>query len=193
MPPAKTGDHAWVRHMIKSMAPAAGRMAVVLPRGALFRMGKEGTIRQKLLQMDILEAVIGLGPNLFYGTGLAACILVFRQRKRKERRKKVPILDASREFKTGRAQNELLPEHVGCIYDWYRDYKDVEGVARVVTLDDIAANAHNLNIPRYVEPKNDHETVTVYEAMKRLRESAEVAFAAEERLISILKREGLFV
>jgi type I restriction enzyme M protein len=168
-------------------------MAVVVPHGVLFRMGKEGTIRQKLLQMDILEAVIGLGPNLFYGTGLAACILVFRQRKTKERRKKVLILDASREFKTGRAQNELLPEHVERIYGWYRDYKDVESVARVVTLDDIAANDYNLNIPRYVEPKNERETPTVDEAMDRLRESAAAAFSAEERLIAILKREGLLV
>jgi type I restriction enzyme M protein len=193
MPPAKTGDYAWVQHMIKSMAPATGRMAVVLPHGALFRMGKEGTIRQKLLQMDILEAVIGLGPNLFYGTGLAACILVFRQRKARERKRKVLILDASREFKTGRAQNELLPEHVERIHSWYRDYKDVEGVARVVTLDDIVANDFNLNIPRYIEPKSDRETPTMDEVMKRLRESAEAAFAADEKLVAILKREGLLV
>jgi type I restriction enzyme M protein len=193
MPPAKTGDYAWVQHMIKSMAPATGRMAVVLPHGVLFRMGKEGQIRQKILQMDLLEAVIGLGPNLFYGTGLAACILVFRQRKAKERKKKVLILDASREFKTGRAQNELLPEHVERIYGWYRDYKDVDGVARVVTLDDIAANDHNLNIPRYVEPKNDQETLPVDEVMKRLRDSADTAFAVEEKLVAILKREGLLI
>jgi type I restriction enzyme M protein len=193
MPPAKSGDYAWVQHMIKSMAPATGRMAVVLPHGALFRMGKEGEIRKKILQMDLLEAVIGLGPNLFYGTGLAACVLVFRQRKRKERRKKVLILDASREFKTGRAQNELLPAHVECIYGWYRDYHDVEGIARVVTLDDIAANDHNLNIPRYVEPKNEQEVLSVEEAMQRLRVSADAAFAAEDKLIEILKREGLLL
>jgi type I restriction enzyme M protein len=191
MPPAKTGDYAWVQHMIKSMAPATGRMAVVLPHGALFRMGKEGEIREKLLQMDLLEAVIGLGPNLFYGTGLAACILVFRQRKKKDRKKKVLILDASREFKTGRAQNELLPEQVERIYDWYRGYQNVEGIARVVTLDDIAANDHNLNIPRYVEPNNQQKVLTVEEAMKRLRKSAMVAFAAEEKLVGILKKEGL--
>ena len=87
MPPAKSGDFAWVQHMIKSMAPKTGRMAVVLPHGALFRMGKEGEIRKRLLGMDLLEAVIGLGPNLFYGTGLAACILVFRQKKAKDRRR----------------------------------------------------------------------------------------------------------
>lgn len=191
MPPGKTGDYAWVQHMIKSMTPVTGRMAVVLPHGALFRMGKEGAIREKILDMDLLEAVIGLGPNLFYGTGLAACILVFRQRKKKDRRRKVLILDASREFKTGRAQNELLPEHVERIYRCYRVYKDVEGVARVVTLEEIAANDYNLNIPRYVEPKNEQEVLTVDEAMKRLRESAAEAFEAEEKLLGILKREGL--
>src|SRR6266849_3123116 len=182
MPPAKSGDYAWVQHMIKSMAPATGRMAVVLPHGSLFRMGKEGEIRKKILQMDLLEAVIGLGPNLFYGTGLAACILVFRQRKEKDRKRKVLIVDASREFKTGRAQNELLPEHVERIYGWYRGYQNVEGIARVVTLDEIAANEHNLNIPRYVEPKHHQDMLTVDEAMNRLRESATAAFASEEKL-----------
>lgn len=193
MPPGKTGDYAWVQHMIKSMAPATGRMAVVLPHGALFRMGKEGAIREKILGMDSLEAVIGLGPNLFYGTGLAACILVFRQRKKKDRKRKVLILDASREFKTGRAQNELLPEHVERIYGWYRDYRDVEGVARVVTLDEIATNEHNLNIPRYVEPKNKQESLSVEEALQQLRISVEAAFASEENLIEVLKREKLLV
>ena len=191
LPPGKSGDYAWVQHMIKSMSPGTSRMAVVLPHSALFRMGKEGAIRQKILQMDLLEAVIGLGPNLFYGTGLAACILVFRQRKKRDRKNKVLILDASKEFKTGRAQNELLPEHVARIHGCYRDYKDVAGVARVVTLEEIAANDHNLNIPRYVEPKTDQESITVEEAMQRLRRSAEAAFAAEEKLVGILKREGL--
>lgn len=177
--------------MIKSMALATGRMAVVLPHGALFRMGKEGAIRKNIVQMGLLDAVIGLGPNLFYGTGLAACILVFRQRKEKHRKNKVLILDASKVLKTGRAQNVLLPEHVERIYRWYRNYKDVEGIARVVTLDDIAANDHNLNIPRYVEPKVDQELLTVEEATQRLRESTEAAFAAEETLIAILTREGL--
>jgi type I restriction enzyme M protein len=191
MPPAKSGDYAWVQHMIKSMAAKSGRMAVVLPHGALFRMGKEGEIRKKLLGMDLLEAVIGLGPNLFYGTGLAACILVFRQQKKKDRKKKVLILDASREFKTGRAQNELLPEHVEHIYQWYRNCEDVEGIARMVTLDDIAANDFNLNIPRYVEPKNGQVVLAVDAAMKQLRASAAAAFAAEEKLIGMLKREEL--
>ena len=191
MPPGKSGDYAWVQHMIRSMAPKTGRMAVVLPHGALFRMGAEGAIRKKILGMDLLEAVIGLGPNLFYGAGLAACILVFRQRKAKDRKGKVLIIDASKEFKTGRAQNELLPHHVERIHGWYRDYTDVEGIARVVTLEEIAGNDHNLNIPRYVEPRVEQEALTVDEAMKRLRDSAAAAFAAEERLIHVLTQEEL--
>jgi type I restriction enzyme M protein len=191
MPPAKSGDYAWVQHMIHSMAPKTGRMAVVLPHGVLFRMSAEGKIRQKLLGMDLLEAVIGLGPNLFYGTGLAACILVFRQRKAQDRTNKALILDAPKQFKTGRAQNELLPEPVERIHGWYRDYQDVAGVARVVTLEEIAANECNLNIPRYVEPTVAQDALTVEEAMQRLQASAEAAFAAEDKLIAILKREGL--
>jgi type I restriction enzyme M protein len=191
MPPGKSGDYAWVQHMIRSMAPKTGRMAVVLPHGALFRTGAEGAIRKKLLGMDLLEAVIGLGPNLFYGTGLAACILVFRQRKAAERKNKILIVDASKEFKTGRAQNELLPEHVERIHGWYRDFVDVGGVARVVTLEEIAANDHNLNIPRYVEQKVAEEVLSVNEAMDRLRSSVEAAFAAEERLINTLQDSSL--
>ena len=191
MPPGKSGDYAWVQHMIKSMASKSGRMAVVLPHGALFRMGAEGKIRTRLLGLDVLEAVIGLGPNLFYGTGLAACILVFRQKKRKDRKNKLLIVDASKEFRAGRAQNELLPEHVERIYGWVRDFKDVEGIARVVTLEDISGNDHNLSIPRYVEPVAKQDVPTVEEAMQKLRESAEAAFAAEDKLIALLKREGL--
>jgi type I restriction enzyme M protein len=193
MPPAKTGDFAWVQHMIKSMAPATGRMAVVLPHGALFRMGKEGEIREKLVEMDLIEAVIGLGPNLFYGTGLAACILVFRKRKPKGRKKTAIIIDASREFKSGRAQNELLPEHVMRIHRWYSGYTDVDGAARVVALKEIVANNYNLSIPRYIDPDQKKEMVGVDVAMKRLVDSAAAAIAAEDKLVAILKREGMLL
>ncbi|MDQ3637956.1 MAG: type I restriction-modification system subunit M [Actinomycetota bacterium] len=191
LPPSKSGDFAWVQHMIRSMAPKTGRMAVVLPHGVLFRMSKEGQIRRKLLEMDLLEAVIGLGPNLFYGTGLAACILVFREAKPETHRQKVLFIDASREFKTGRAQNELLPEHVGNIHRLYEDYRDVEGVCRVVDLEEIRENDFNLNIPRYVEPVIEEETMTVDEAVSNLKDSLDAAYAAEDRLKNLLQREGL--
>jgi type I restriction enzyme M protein len=193
LPPDKSGDYAWVQHMIKSMAPKTGRMAVVLPHGALFRSGKEGAIRKKLLGMDLLEAVIGLGPNLFYGAGLAACIMIFRQTKPKDRKNKVLIVDASKEVKVGRAQNELLPEHVNRIHAWYQNFQDVEAVVRVVPMDEIASNDHNLNISLYVQPKDDAPVITVEETMRQLQASADAAFAAEDKLIALLKKEGLLV
>jgi type I restriction enzyme M protein len=101
-------------------------------------------------------------------------------------------LDASKEFKTGRAQNELLPQHVEHIHQWYRDFKNVEGVALVVTLEEIANNDNNLNIPRYVEPKSEETVMTVAQATKRLRKSGEATFEAEDKLITILEHEGLF-
>jgi type I restriction enzyme M protein len=168
-----------------------GRMAVVLPHGALFRMGVEGKIRQKIIEMDVLEAVIGLGPNLFYGTGLAACILVFRARKKPARKQQVLIVDASRLFKKGRNQNTLEPDHVEQIFQWYRSYADVPGAARVVTLDEVARNDYNLNIPRYVEPIAVKETIGVDEALANLSQALNEAYVAEARLTQLLRDAGL--
>ena len=191
VPPRKYGDYAWVQHMIVSMATGTGRMAVVLPHGVLFRMGAEGKIRRNLLDRDLLEAVIGMGPNLFYGTQLAACILVFRQRKATERRGRVLIVDASEEYRRGRNQNTLEDEHVEPIFDWYTQFEDVPGVARVVDLEEIAENDYNLNISRYVEPVSDEEPITVEEALADLKDALQEAYAAEDRLKALLIDAGL--
>ena len=191
VPPKSSGDFAWVQHMIKSMAPGAGRMAVVLPHGALFRMGAEGKIRRTILKRDLLEAVIGLGPNLFYGTGLAASILVFRVKKTPIRQGKVLIIDASERYRKGRNQNTLESEHGDQIYRWYQDYQDVDGACRVVSLEEIAENDWNLNIPRYVEPVIEEETITVEEAVANLEQALTEAYAAEERLKQLLQEAGL--
>lgn len=191
VPPRTSGDYAWVQHMIMSMAPKTGRMAVVLPHGVLFRMGAEGAIRKQILERDHLEAVIGLGPNLFYGTGLAACIMVFRARKPSQRRHQVLMVDAARLFKKGRNQNTLEPEHSEQIYAWYHAYQDVPGAARVVTLDEIARNDWNLNITRYVEPLVQEETLTVNEALTNLKTALTAAYAAEDRLRDLLKQANL--
>jgi type I restriction enzyme M protein len=127
-------------------------MAVVLPQGALFRGGIEGKVRQHLLQADQIEAVIGLAPNLFYGTGLAACVLILRMRKPAERARKVLIVDASSLFRKDRAQNYLQPEHTDQILGWVQAFEDVENYARVVGLDEIGKEDWTLNIPRYVLP-----------------------------------------
>ncbi len=191
LPPSSSGDYAWVQHMLRSMAPGRGRMAVVLPHGALFRMGAEGKIRRKILEMDLLEAVIGLGPNLFYGTGLAAAILVFRARKQSTRAGQVLFIDGSALYRKGRNQNTLEPEHAEQMLALYREYRDAPGAARVATLAEIERNDWNLNIQRYVEPSVEHDSLTIDEAAQRLRESVEAAFATEERLLTLIRLNGL--
>ena len=191
LPSDSTGDYAWVQHMICSMTPASGRMAVVLPHVVLFRSGAEGAIRKQLLEQDLLEAVIGLGPNLFYGTGLAACILVFRQRKALAHQGKVLFVDASRLYRRERAQNILTPGQADQILAWVQGYEDVDGIAHVATLDEIAENDHNLNIPRYVAPVLDEDTLSVAEATSRLKQTLAEAYAAEGHLRELLQSAGL--
>ena len=193
LPPRTSGDYAWVQHMLCSMALKTGRMAVVLPHGALFRMGVEGEIRRKILQMDQLEAVIGLGPNLFYGTGLAACILVFRAHKQPAQKEKILIIDASKLFKKGRNQNTLTPEHIDQIYGLYKERSDKAGAAKVVILDELAKNDWNLNIPRYVESIAQEETSSVADAISNLKTAMEEAYAAEDRLKVLLREAGLML
>lgn len=191
MPPASYGDYAWVQHMIKSMAKPHGRMAIVLPQGALFRKGAEGKIRTKLLESDLLEAVIGLGPNLFYGTTLAACVCIFRLSKDKQHKGKVLFIDASGLFKKGKNQNELLPEHVDQIYSWYGANDTRTGISRVATLDDIRSQDFNLNISLYVEPEIVEDTTTVAEALADLKKAAADCEAAENRLKQLLSESGV--
>ena len=150
VPPKGNGDMAWVQHMIKSMN-STGRMTVVLPHGTLFRKGAEGKIRKELLEQDMLEAVIGLGPNIFYGTQLAACVMVFKQNKDEEKKGRVLFIDASDQVRVGRAQNYLEPEHVNQIFEWFNSFKDVENYVKVASKLDLEENDYNLNIPLYVE------------------------------------------
>ena len=190
LPPASSGDFAWVQHMVKSMTDGTGRMAVVLPQGALFRKGAEGTIRQKLLEMDLVEAVIGLAPNLFYGTGLAACILVLRKRKSAARKRKVLIADASRLFLRGRAQNYLEPEQAAEILEWYRAFANVTDAVRIVSLDEIKAEDWTLNISRYVLPPLQEDIPPLPEAIAAFKEALANCRVAEERLAHVMTEGG---
>ena len=189
LPTDNSGDFAWVQHMVASMAQGNGRMAVVLPQGALFRGGAEGKIRKYLLEQDLIETVIGLAPNLFYGTGLAACILVFRKRKDAERAKKVLIVDASELYRKGRAQNYLDPEHATEILSWVQGYEDVKDRARVVDLSEIEEEDWTLNISRYVLPPIGEDIPSLDEAIVDFKTALNDAREAEERL-KILMHEG---
>ena len=186
VPPKGNGDMAWVQHMIKSMN-SAGRMTVVLPHGALFRKGAEGRIRKALLEQDMLEAVIGLGPNVFYGTQLAACVMVFKQQKETSKKNKVLFIDGSEQVRVGRAQNYLETEHINQLFDWYNKNQDVENYVKVASMDDIEENDFNLNIPLYVEKIIEDNLPSVEEALSDLKIAWNESQKAEEKFKNILK------
>jgi type I restriction enzyme M protein len=189
-PPSSTGDYAWVQHMVKSMAAPNGRLAVVLPQGALFRKGSEGEIRRKLIELDLFEAVIGLAPNLFYGAGLAACIVIMRLKNPKARKGKVLVIDAQTLFKKGRAQNFLEPEHALQIYRWYRDFADVEHHARVVSVEEIAKEDWTLNISRYVTQKSTDDIPPLPEAIAAFKAALARCREAEAALEKAMVEGG---
>ena len=187
VPPKGNGDMAWVQHMIKSMNES-GRMAVVLPHGALFRKGAEGRIRQALLEADLLEAVIGLGGNIFYGTQLAACVMVFKKKKEDIKKEKVLFIDASEQVRVGRAQNFLEEEHVQQIYNWFIEYKEVENFVSIASKEDLQENDYNLNIPLYVEKIIEDNLPSVEEALSDLKKAWKESLEAEERFKKLLNK-----
>ncbi|MFT7157571.1 MAG: type I restriction enzyme M protein [Parvicella sp.] len=186
VPPTGNGDMAWVQHMIKSMN-SKGRMTVVLPHGALFRKGAEGKIRKELLEQDMLEAVVGLGPNIFYGTQLAACVMVFKKHKDADKKNKVLFIDASDQVRVGRAQNYLEPNNVNQIFDWVNAYQDVENYVKIASKDDLLENDYNLNIPLYVEKIIEDNLPSVEEALSDLKTTWDESLKAEEKFKTILK------
>ena len=149
-PSDSCGDYAWIQHMVKSMAPGEGRMAVVMPQGVLFRGNEEGRIREKLVKSDLVEAVVTLGDKLFYGTGLSPCFLILRRMKPAAHSARILMVDATKILTVKRAQNVLTDEDVQRIYDLYTGYADVEDYARVVTLDEVAAKDYDLSPNKYV-------------------------------------------
>lgn len=148
-------DLMFLQHMLwmARREGSGGMVITVMPHGVLFRGGGEQEIRTKLLDEDVIEAVIGLAPNLFYGTGIPACILVLRPpgRKDPERARKVLFINADREFHSERAQNMLLPEHAEKITSTFHSYAEVPGFSRIVEREEIGENGDNLNIRRYVD------------------------------------------
>jgi len=148
IPPKTKGDYAFISHMIETLAPKSGRMGVVVPHGVLFRASSEGKIRQQLIEENLLDTVIGLPEKLFFGTGIPAAILIFKKTKTD---KKVLFIDASREFKQGKNQNQLTTDNIQKVIDTYKARESVDKYAYLASFDEIEENDFNLNIPRYVD------------------------------------------
>ncbi len=157
----KKADLMFLQHML-AVLKSDGILATVMPHGVLFRGGAEGTIRRAIIEDDLVDTVIGLGPNLFYGTGIPAAILILRARGSKppERQGRVLFINADRDYSEGRAQNHLRPRDEEKITAAYRDFSDVDGFAKVVTLEELADNDFNCNIRRYADsapPPEPHD------------------------------------
>ena len=186
VPPKGNGDMAWVQHMIKSMNNN-GRMAVVLPNGVLYRKGSEAKIRKSLLNQDLLETVIGLGPNIFYGTQLSPCMLIFKKNKEKSKKKKVFFIDASNQIRIGRAQNYLELNHIKKIYEQYCAYEDFENYTKLVTINDIKENDYNLHIPLYVERIVKNNSTTLDDILHDTETVMREVLASEIKFKHLLK------
>jgi len=192
VPPKNNGDYAWVQHMIASMKPETGRVGVVMPHGVLFRSGAEGAIRKHLIESDLLETIIGLAPNLFYGTSIPASLMFFRATKDKKRKKHILFIDASKRFDKGKAQNFLTDEDVEEIYAVYKSMGESEKEnisARLVSHDEIEENNWDLNIGRYLKA-DAAEVVDVVEALASFDQARIQLAAAEKALLAKLKAAG---
>lgn len=199
VPPQGRADYAFFQHILASLRPRTGRCAILFPHGVLFR-DEEQQMRAKLVDLDLIECVIGLGPNLFYNSPMEACVVICRMQKAPERRGKILFLNAVNEVTRERAQSFLVEGHIQRIVAAYRAFMDENGFAHVAPLDEIRGNNANLNIPLYVRPAvssrengaGGHETslaetLTAWQASSHaLRSSMDSLFATlrEARLLA---------
>jgi type I restriction enzyme M protein len=188
-PPKSYGDYAFVQHMVASLKDD-GMLGVVLPHGVLFRGGAEGRIRKGLLQDDLIEAVVGLGPNLFYGASIPTCIVVMNRAKPEERQRKVLFVHGDEELEEGKAQNHLRDEHVKRLAASFHGWEDEERFCRVVDLEEIEKNDFNLNIPRYVDTTEPQEPVDVAEELRILKQLMAKRDKAESLMLKNLNEVG---
>ena len=188
-PPKSYGDLAFVQHMLASLNDR-GMLGVVLPHGILFRGGAEAKIRKGMLEADLVEAVIGLAPNLFYGTGIPACVLIANRAKSANREGKVLFINGAEEFEPGKNQNRLSEANVDRLVAAFEGYEDEKGFARVVELEEIGENDWNLNISRYVAPVIEEEDIDVEAELAKLVELRKERDEAEGRMLAMLEELG---
>jgi type I restriction enzyme M protein len=188
LPPKSRGDYAFISHMVETMNEIDGRVGVVVPHGVLFRGGSEGLIRQRFIEDNLLDGVIGLPVNLFFGVGIPAALMFFRRNKMD---RNVFFIDASRDYAEGKNQNKIREEDITKIVATWRTRKDVPKYARLATPEELKANEYNLNIPLYVDTFEE-ETPIDLDAVKAeiAKIEAELASTRAE-LADALEKLGL--
>jgi len=194
VPPASKGDWAFLLHMIASLA-LDGRIAAVAPHGVLFRGAAEGRLRQRVIDENLLDAVIGLPENLFYGTSIPACILVFKKGRKNAG---IVFIDASKKDENGNLryvkatnQNEMTEKNINDIITAYKNRVDVDKFVHVASLDEIKQNEYNLNIPRYVDTFEEEELVDIEAVQSNIERLKSEIAEAEKQMDAYLKELGL--
>lgn len=189
LPPQKNADFAFVLHIIKSMN-TNGRAGIVLPHGVLFRGGSEGRIREQILKNDLVDAIVALPSKLFYGTGIPAAILVLNKNKPEQKKNKVLLIDAERDFLEGKNQNTLRKQDIDKIIKAYDQHQDIDKYARVVDMEEIKENEYNLNVRRYIDGNEEQEVIDVKQVWKELEQLEKERFSVNQKVASFIKELG---
>ena len=188
--PASKADFAFVQHMVYHMDDD-GRIAVLLPHGVLFRGGAEETIRRYMIEkLNVIDAIIGLPANLFFGTGIPVCVLVLRK-DRNANADNILFIDASKDFEPGKNQNQLKEEHIDKIVSAYTSRQEIDGYAHAATIEEIEAQKWNLNISRYVDSGVKEEIVDLAAVKTSIEEHKAISKKLEEELSVYFKELGI--
>jgi type I restriction enzyme M protein len=200
VPPKSKGDYAFISHMIETTYEDTGRVGVIMPHGALFRGSSEGKIRQQLIEENLLEAVIGLPANLFFGTGIPASIIIYN--KAKGNNTDVLFIDASKNYEAGKNQNKLSENDIKRIVDTYIGFQNnkpltTENGAIIkdkyafrATIKDLKDNDYNLNIPRYVDTFEEEESIDIKQTQQTIVSLKTELVAVEDKMNKYLMELG---
>ena len=188
-PSDSSADYAWLQHMVSSMRPGHGRCAVVMPQGVLFHGGKEGEMRKKLIESDMLECVIALVGNLFYGAGVSACILFINSNKPAARRGKVCLIDATSIYTAQRAKNIMTAEDTDAVYRRWADYQSVIDRCAIVPIETLRERDYTLSVNTYIE-KTPTEAMDPRQVRRSFMEALQNVREAEDHLRRLLQEGG---
>lgn len=188
VPPRTKADFAFIIHMLETALKGKGKVGIIIPHGVLFRGGAEETIRKHIIAKEkLLEAVIGLPTNLFFGTGIPAAILIFNKAKEN---KKVIFIDASKEYEPGKKQNKLREEDIKKIVKTYQSFKTIDKYSYVADLSEIEQNGYNLNIPRYVDTFEEEAPIDIKATQKEIDKLEKELAAVQKEMSKYLKELG---
>ena len=188
-PSDSNADFAWLQHMIKSMNPARGRVAVVMPQGVLFHGGKEGEIRKQIIESDRIDCIITLVGGIFYGAGVSACLILMSNQKVPDHKNKICMIDATEIYTPARAQNYMSEDDIQLVFNLYSNYKDEIEKVKVVSLDEIREKEYTLSVNTYIE-KKEQEVVPPEVVRQNYFDALQEVKDAEEKMKELLIKGG---